>query len=309
VERPGLAAYRDGYLTQVPGSDGNTVQGTNETLNVDMQASWNIRENLKLSLEGVNLTDEFNDQYVGDSYTASTSACGTPTAASPGRRSSSVGDCGTTSKAYPSSPPWIERRPAPRPALTFSHGRLRKLKADTGAKLIASAADRKALETGKYIGSEEVSDYDFPPLKVDKLVKDGGAVSLGGTTLTAHLTPGHTAGCTTWTFPVRIDGAVHQAVVFCSISVAANRLVSKTRGPQYPGIVEDYRRGFAKLKSLKADVFLAPHTAQFDAPAKVAKMSAGGPSPFIDPAELGVVTARYEALFNEALAAQAAAAK
>jgi iron complex outermembrane receptor protein len=63
----GSAAYRDGYLTQVPGSDGNTVQGTNETLNFDMQATVNLRENLKLSFEGVNLTDEFNDQYVGDS--------------------------------------------------------------------------------------------------------------------------------------------------------------------------------------------------------------------------------------------------
>ena len=192
----------------------------------------------------------------------------------------------------------------------FDHtGGFAELKADTGAKLFASAADRKALETGKYIGSEEVADYDFPPVKVDKLVKDGGAVSLGGTTLTAHLTPGHTAGCTTWTFPVKIDGAVHQAVVFCSISVAANRLVSKTRGPQYPGIVEDYRRGFAKLKSIKADVFLAPHTAQFGAPAKVAKMGAGGTSPFIDPDELGVVTARYEKLFDEALASQTAAAR
>lgn len=63
----GSLAYRGGYLTQVPGSDGNTIQGTNSTLNVDMQASWNIRDNLKLSVEGVNLTDEFNDQYVGDS--------------------------------------------------------------------------------------------------------------------------------------------------------------------------------------------------------------------------------------------------
>lgn len=192
----------------------------------------------------------------------------------------------------------------------FDHtGGFAELKADTGAKLIASAADRRALETGKYIGSEEVADYDFPPVKVDKPVKDGGTVSLGGTTLTAHLTPGHTAGCTTWTFSVAIDGAVHQAVVFCSISVAANRLVSKTRGPQYPGIVEDYRRGFAKLKSLKADVFLAPHTAQFGAEAKVARMGVGGPSPFIDPNELGVVTARYEKLFDEALAAQTAAAR
>lgn len=192
----------------------------------------------------------------------------------------------------------------------FDHtGGLAELKADTGATLFSTAADRKALETGKYIGSEEVADFDFPAVKVDRLVKDGGTVSLGGAVLTAHITPGHTAGCTTWTFPVTIDGATHQAVLFCSISVAANRLVSKTRGPQYPGIVDDYRRGFAKLKSLKADVFLAPHTAQFGAPAKVARMGAGGPSPFIDPNELGVVTARYEKQFEEALAAQTAAAQ
>ncbi|PVM90721.1 TonB-dependent receptor [Caulobacter endophyticus] len=61
----GSLAYRDQYLAQVPASDANIVQGTNETLNIDMQASWNIRDNLKLSVEGVNLTDEFNDQYVG----------------------------------------------------------------------------------------------------------------------------------------------------------------------------------------------------------------------------------------------------
>jgi len=63
----GSAAYRDGYLTQVPGSDGNTVQGTNETLNFDMQATVSLSDNLKLSFEGLNLSDEFNDQYVGDS--------------------------------------------------------------------------------------------------------------------------------------------------------------------------------------------------------------------------------------------------
>ncbi|MDP3748074.1 MAG: TonB-dependent receptor [Phenylobacterium sp.] len=63
----GSAAYRSGYLTQVPGSDGNSRHGTNETLNLDMQATVNLRENLKLSFEAVNLTDEFNDQYVGES--------------------------------------------------------------------------------------------------------------------------------------------------------------------------------------------------------------------------------------------------
>ena len=60
----GSAAYRAGYLTQVPGNDGNSVHGTNETLNFDAQASYNITERLKVSVEGINLTDEFNDQYV-----------------------------------------------------------------------------------------------------------------------------------------------------------------------------------------------------------------------------------------------------
>jgi iron complex outermembrane receptor protein len=60
----GSAAYRDGYLTAVPGNDGNSVHGTNETLNFDMQASYNISDKLKVSIEGINLTDEFNDQYV-----------------------------------------------------------------------------------------------------------------------------------------------------------------------------------------------------------------------------------------------------
>ncbi|MDB5469226.1 MAG: TonB-dependent receptor [Caulobacter sp.] len=63
----GSLAYREGYLTQVPGNDGNSVHGTNETTNFDMQASYNITEKLKISIEGINLTDEFNDQYVDDS--------------------------------------------------------------------------------------------------------------------------------------------------------------------------------------------------------------------------------------------------
>lgn len=63
----GSVAYREGYLTQVPGNDGNTVHGTNETTNFDMQASYNISDQLKFSIEGINLTDEFNDQYVDES--------------------------------------------------------------------------------------------------------------------------------------------------------------------------------------------------------------------------------------------------
>ena len=192
----------------------------------------------------------------------------------------------------------------------FDHaGGLAELKRDTGAKLAASAGDKIALETGKYPGSEEVKAFDFAPVKVDRALEDGERLSMGGIALTAHLTPGHSAGCTTWTFPVMIEGVSRQAMIYCSTSVAANRLVSKTKGPQYPGIVADYEQSFAKLKTMKADIFLAPHAEQFGMEAKRARLKAGGPNPFVDPTELQQVVARSEADFKRDFAKQQEAAK
>lgn len=192
----------------------------------------------------------------------------------------------------------------------FDHaGGLAELKRDTGAKLAASAGDKIALETGKYPGSEEVKAFDFAPVKVDRALEDGERLSMGGIALTAHLTPGHSAGCTTWTFPVMIDGVSRQAMIYCSTSVAANRLVSKTKGPQYPGIVADYEKSFAKLKTMKADVFLAPHAEQFGMREKRAALAAGGPNPFIDPGLLQKTVAASEKAFREELAKQQDAAK
>lgn len=192
----------------------------------------------------------------------------------------------------------------------FDHaGGLADLKRDTGAKLAASAADKGALETGKYPGSEDIKAFDFAPVTVDRVLSDGETVSLGGVVLTAHLTPGHSAGCTTWTFPVMIDGTSREGMLYCSTSVAANRLVSKTKGPQYPGIVADYEKTFAKLKTMKADVFLAPHAEQFGMAEKRARLAAGGPNPFIDPGLLQETVAASEKAFREELAKQQDAAK
>lgn len=187
----------------------------------------------------------------------------------------------------------------------FDHsGGLAELKTATGAKLAASRGDVPALESGKYIGSEDVAAFDTPPVKVDRVLKDGEKVSVGPITLTAHVTPGHTKGCTTWTFPLKVDGQVRQALLYCSTSVAANRLVSKTKGPQYPGIVADYETSFAKLKTMKADVFLAPHAEQMGLAAKRAKLAQGGPNPFVNPAELPAVVAASEKAFRADLARQ-----
>ncbi len=186
----------------------------------------------------------------------------------------------------------------------FDHsGELAALKTSTGAKVAAMAQDVAALQTGTYPGSEERKDLDFPPVKVDRVLRDGDVVALGGARLTAVLTPGHSAGCTTWTWTEREGGKPLKIALECSSSVALNRLVGR---PQYQGIVDDYRRTFARLKALPADIHLAPHAEFYGLDAKRAKVAPGAPNPFVDPGELKRSAEASEAAFDKALAAQTA---
>ncbi len=180
-------------------------------------------------------------------------------------------------------------------------GGLAQLRRSTGARLYAMAGDRRALERGVYAGSEGQRSLRFPPVPVDSVLRDSSTVTLGGVTLMAHNTRGHTAGCTTWTMPVRHNGGKHSVAFFCSASVAANRLAPR---PQYPGIVTDYPRTFARLKALNADVMLAPHAEQFDLRAKRAKLAAGQANPFIVPGELAALAAAMEETFVNELRRQ-----
>jgi metallo-beta-lactamase class B len=103
-------------------------------------------------------------------------------------------------------------------------------------------------------------------------------VELGGTVLTAHLTPGHTPGCTTWTMTVRDRGKDYNVVIVGSPNINPGyRLVNNKT---YPKIAEDYRKTFRLLKSLKADIFLGAHPDYFGMEPKLAKVKRGGPNPF-----------------------------
>ncbi|MFY0581284.1 subclass B3 metallo-beta-lactamase [Cystobacter fuscus] len=191
----------------------------------------------------------------------------------------------------------------------FDHsGGLAQLKKDTGATLIASERDQSALEGGFYLGNED-EGATVPKVKVDRAIQDGYQLKLGGRTLTAHLTPGHSRGCTSWGFEAKDGGKTHPGLVFCSATIAANRLVER---PQYEGIVDDYRSTFEKAARLKVDVFLAPHSEFFDLSGKRVKLAAGArPNPFIDPAGYRGLIARLKAAFEVGLKEQrdAAAAK
>ncbi len=187
----------------------------------------------------------------------------------------------------------------------FDHsGGLARLKADSGATMIASAGDRSALEGGFYLGSEAIKAMNAPPVKVDRTVRDGEKVKLGGFTLTAHLTPGHSRGCTSWGWTAKEKGKRYSALVFCSATVAANRI---TPPVQYEGIVADYRSTFAKAKAMKVDVPLAPHAEFFDLMGKRAKVAEGAPNPFIAPGEFAPFIAKAETDFETTLAERTAA--
>ena len=116
---------------------------------------------------------------------------------------------------------------------------------------------------------------------MDRVLHDGDKVELGGTTLVAHLTPGHTKGCTTWTMTAEQGGKPYHVVFLCGVTVPGYKLVGNVG---YPHMVVDYEHSFAVLKALPCDVFLGAHGQYFGLQGKLAKLRADPASnPFIDP--------------------------
>jgi metallo-beta-lactamase class B len=183
-------------------------------------------------------------------------------------------------------------------------GGLAQLRKDSGGKLWASAGDRWALEHGRHRGDDDYGGATFPPVKVDHVVADGETVRLRDIQLTAHLTPGHTPGCTTWSLPVR-DGARTLQVLFAGcFSNGGNILVGNK---VYPGIVSDYRASYRKLRAMHADVVLPEHPDFVDLLGREKKAQAGDKDAFVDPAELNHILAWAEPGFDKELAKEEAA--
>ena len=190
----------------------------------------------------------------------------------------------------------------------FDHsGGLADLKAATGATLQAMEGDISALEGGFYLGSEDVKTMGAPPVKVDRVLKDGDKVELPGITLVAHATPGHSRGCTSWGTTASAGGENYEVLVFCSATVAANRI---TPPLQYDGIVEDYRATFAKAKTMRVDIPLAPHPEFFGLLQKAEKAKADKTQNFfVDPGAFQPYIKRLEEAFETTLKQRTEAAK
>jgi metallo-beta-lactamase class B len=178
----------------------------------------------------------------------------------------------------------------------------------TGAKYMVMDADVPEIEAGGkgnfQYGDSPASRYQ--PTKVDRILHDGEEVKLADTVLTAHLTPGHTKGTTTWTLKAKEGNKAYNVVIVGSPNVNAGyKLVNNAL---YPQIASDYERMFQVLKSLPCDVFLGAHGNYYGMEAKYARMNEGAANPFIDPEGYKSYVAEREQTFRAELAKQKAAA-
>jgi metallo-beta-lactamase class B len=159
-----------------------------------------------------------------------------------------------------------------------------KIKELTGASYMVMDADVPVIESGGKADFQygDNPNYLYPPTKVDRVLHDGDEVRLGGAVLVAHLTPGHTKGCTTWTMKVTEGGKTYNVVIIGSPNV--NPGYKLIHNKNYPQIAEDYERMWRVLKLLPCDIFLGAHGGYFELEQKYPLIKEGAPNPFIDPA-------------------------
>lgn len=169
-------------------------------------------------------------------------------------------------------------------------GALKHLQEASGAELWVSEGDAEVMAAGgrgdrafgtlRFLWYLGLLRFDAP--RVDRTFIDGEVVRLGPLELTANVTAGHTRGCTSWSFPVAVEADTLLAVNICSLTL----FPFVSLDPEaYPGINDDFRSSFRRLRSLPADIFLASHTAWFGLNRKRReRLEAGGAvAPFIDP--------------------------
>jgi metallo-beta-lactamase class B len=177
------------------------------------------------------------------------------------------------------------------------HARVREL---THAAVHVMRGDDKVIESGG--AGQYLYDHHWKPCPVDRVLKDGDKVTLGEATLVAHLTPGHTRGCTTWTMRARDHGKTHDVVIVGSPNVNAGyRLVDNK---DYPEIATDFARTFQVLKALPCDIFLGAHGKYYGMTEKYPRLGHGDANPFVDPAGYKAYVQEREQAFRTTLQEQ-----
>ena len=155
------------------------------------------------------------------------------------------------------------------------------LKQQFSAQLAVMKDDVEAMESGDKNDFKYANDFVYPPVKVDRILRDGDTIKMGDVLLTAYHTPGHTRGATTWIANIAVDGKAY--VVAFPDGAGFNPGYRLVKNPSYPGIAEDYRRTHHFLETLKPDIWLAQHNEYYDFESKRQRAQTEGMKAWIDP--------------------------
>jgi metallo-beta-lactamase class B len=180
----------------------------------------------------------------------------------------------------------------------FDHaGGLARLKKLSGAKFVASDPDASLLKNGGHGDFRFGDTLTFPPVEPDQIIHDGESIQIGDQKLTAHLTPGHTKGNTTWTTKISEGTKTYDVVFAGSPSILDYQLAGRE---SYPGIAADFEKTFAIFKTLPCDIFLSAHGSMFALKEKRERLMRGEkPNPFIDPQGYQRFIEEYEKTFRD----------
>jgi metallo-beta-lactamase class B len=180
---------------------------------------------------------------------------------------------------------------------------LAQLQKATGAKVYVMRGDDQVIASGGK-GQYFYKTSRWEPCKVDRVLADRDEVKIGGVTLVARLTPGHTRGCTTWTWRVDDAGKKYDVVVVGSPNV--NPGFQLVGNKDYPEIAADFAKTFEVLKSLPCDVFLGAHGSYYGMLERYELLKKGQTSAFVNPEGYKEFVSLKERAFRKTLAAQQA---
>ncbi len=161
----------------------------------------------------------------------------------------------------------------------------------TGAQVVVGRVDADKTREFRPGGKEH---------PIDRLIDEGETVSLGGTTLTAHLMPGHTRGCLAWSTTLKENGKSYYTFIECSLNGQFLQVLDN-----YPGMIDDFRATFQKARTFPVELFLSSHASFFNMAEKYEKLQKrgpGDPNPFVDPEGYKAHVDQYEKSFEAAVA-------
>ena len=159
---------------------------------------------------------------------------------------------------------------------------LAEIKQLTGAEIWATVGDARVLEDGGFSDPHFGGRESFPPVDVDKIIRDGEVIELGALHLTVHHHPGHTEGSSSYSMVMNEnDGRDYNVLIANMGTINGGKRL--TVDPTYEGVAEDFLNTYRKQKEMDVDIWVAAHNSQYNMHEKYRMGQTYNPETFVDP--------------------------